>query len=172
MGTDPVTQRRDPARSRDACAADGARMTLRVQVDAESVRVPVARARVARAAEFVLRAEGVRHAELSVTFLSDRRMAILNWTHLRHRGPTDVISFGFAPVAAAAPMTGDVYIAPGVARRNALAHGAGIREEVLRLVVHGVLHVVGHEHPDDDSRYGSPMWTRQEALLRRAMVAS
>jgi len=36
----------------------------------------------------------------------------------------------------------------------------------LRLVVHGMLHVVGHDHPEDDSRYRSPMWKRQEQLLR------
>jgi probable rRNA maturation factor len=41
-----------------------------------------------------------------------------------------------------------------------------VREELLRLVVHGVLHVVGHDHPEDDSRYQSRMWKRQEQLLR------
>jgi probable rRNA maturation factor len=61
---------------------------------------------------------------------------------------------------------GDVYIAPNVARRNARAHGRSVREELLRLVVHGVLHVVGHDHPEDDARYESPMWKRQERLLR------
>ena len=63
-------------------------------------------------------------------------------------------------------MVGDVYIAPDVARRNAREQGAGVREELMRLVVHGVLHVLGHDHPEDDSRYASPMWQRQERLLR------
>ena len=143
-----------------------------VQVATEQVRIPVARARVRRAAEFVLRAERVRDAQLSVTFVSDRRMAALNWHHLGHRGVTDVISFGFAPVANGAPVTGDVYIAPSVARRNALAHGVGIREELLRLVVHGTLHVLGHDHPVDEARYTSRMWRRQEQLLRRALVSA
>jgi len=146
-------------------------VTRVVQVASEQVRVPVSLARVQRVAESVLRAERVRDAEVSVTFVSDRRMAALNWSHLQHRGATDVISFGFAPVAKGAPLTGDIYIAPGVARRNAVAHGAGIREEILRLVVHGMLHVIGYDHPVDDARYNSPMWQRQERLLRGALSA-
>jgi probable rRNA maturation factor len=134
--------------------------------------MPVSLARVQRVAESVLRAERVGDALVSVTFVSDRKMASLNWSHLQHRGATDVISFGFAPVAKGAPLTGDIYIAPGVARRNALAHGAGIREELLRLVVHGVLHIIGYEHPVDDERYASPMWKRQERLLRGALVSA
>lgn len=144
-------------------------MTRLVEVATESVRIPVARARVARVADRVLRAEGVRDAALSITFVTDRRIATLNWKHLQHRGPTDVISFGFAPSHVGAPLEGDIYIAPEVARRNALAAGTGAREELLRLVVHGVLHVIGHEHPEDESRIGSAMWRRQEELLDSAM---
>ncbi len=147
-------------------------VTRVVQVAREQVRIPVSLARVQRVAESVLRAERVRDAVVSVTFLSDRRMATLNWSHLRHRGATDVISFGFALVAKGAPLTGDIYVAPGVARRNALAHGAGIREELLRLVVHGMLHVIGYDHPVDDERYASPMWKRQERLLRGALMSA
>jgi probable rRNA maturation factor len=143
-----------------------------VDVTADGVRVPVARARVAALAARVLRAEKVRDAMVSIAFVSDREIAALNWRHLRHRGPTDVISFGFAPGARGGPVIGDVYVAPGVARRNAAEHGRGVREETLRLVVHGVLHVLGYDHPDDDSRYRSPMWRRQERLLRSALAAA
>jgi probable rRNA maturation factor len=144
-------------------------VTLVVRVATEQVRIPVSRARVTRAVESVLRAERQRNAELSVTFVSDRRIARLNREHLAHDGPTDVISFGFAPTAVGAPITGDVYIAPAVARRNAAAHGSGVREELLRLVVHGTLHVLGHDHPVDEARYTSLMWRRQERLLQRVL---
>jgi probable rRNA maturation factor len=141
-------------------------MSLTVDVATEGVRIPVARDRVASLAERVLRAERVRNATVSVAFVTDRRIAALNREHLGHRGPTDVISFGFEPAGATTEVVGDVYIAPGVARKNARTHGGSVREELLRLVVHGVLHVVGHDHPEDDSRYRSPMWKRQEQLLR------
>ncbi len=147
-------------------------MTRQVDVATDGLRLPVSRERVARAAELVLASARVRHATLSITFVSDARIAALNWQHLRHRGPTDVISFGFAPAHVGDALTGDVYIAPDVARSNARAHGAPVREELLRLVVHGVLHVLGEDHPDGESRYASPMWRRQERLLRRTMAVA
>jgi probable rRNA maturation factor len=141
-------------------------MSLAVHVALEGVRIPIARARVAALAQGVLRRERVSDALLSIAFVSNRRIAALNRAHLGHAGPTDVISFGFAPVKAGGAVVGDVYIAPGVARRNAADHGRAIREELMRLVVHGVLHVLGHDHPEDATRYDSPMWQRQERLLR------
>lgn len=141
-------------------------MSRVVDVAVEGVRIPVSRARVASVAEGVLHAERVRDALLSIAFVTDRRIAALNRRHLGHSGSTDVISFGFAPVDASGDVVGDVYIAPDVARRNARSAGASVREELLRLVVHGVLHVLGHDHPEGESRYDSPMWARQERLLR------
>ena len=141
-------------------------MSLDVDVAVEGTRVPLARDRVAALARRVLRAEGVRDASLSIAFVGEPAIAAINRRHLRHRGPTDVISFPIAP-AGGAPLGGDVYIAPDVARENARRHGVGVREEVARLVVHAVLHVLGHDHPEGDERTASPMWRRQETLLRR-----
>jgi probable rRNA maturation factor len=147
-------------------------VSLNVDVAADGVRLPVSRERVRRLAEHVLRAERVRDALVSIAFVSGREIARLNERHLGHRGPTDVISFGLAPVEKRGPVVGDVYIAPDVARRNAKAEGAGVREELMRLVIHGVLHVLGHDHPDaGEARYASPMWKRQERLLRSAVRA-
>ena len=139
---------------------------IAVAVTAEGVRLPVARAALAALATDVLRSQRVRAAEVSITFLDAAAMARLNWRHLRHRGPTDVITFQLAPVPGA-PVTGDVYVCPAVARAHAAAHGCGVREELARLVVHAMLHVLGHEHPEDDTRTASPMWRAQERLLRR-----
>ena len=147
-------------------------MSLAVAVAAEGVRVPVARDRVAEAARAVLRAERVRDAMLSVAFVDRRAIAALNRRHLGHAGPTDVIAFGFAPAADAGPaagVVGDIYIAPEVARENARRHGAAVREEILRLVVHATLHVLGHDHPDGEERTASPMWARQERLVARLL---
>ena len=147
-------------------------MTRIVAVETDGVRISVSRDRVRRVAEHVLRAERVRDALVSITFVSNRHIAALNARHLRHRGPTDVISFGFAPIGRGGAVVGDVYVAPEVARRNARAHGRGVREELLRLVVHGMLHVLGHDHPASEARYTSPMWRRQERLLRAALAAA
>lgn len=136
-----------------------------VDVDAVGVRVPLARRDVAAIARMVLRAEKVRRARLSIAFVDDARIARLNRRHLGHRGPTDVISFALSD--ASQGLVGDIYIAPGVARRNAAEQRIPARDELRRLVVHGVLHVVGYDHPEGEGRYDSPMWARQEQLLRR-----
>jgi probable rRNA maturation factor len=144
---------------------------LAVHVAAEGVRMPLGRARVVAVARGALRAESVRAAELSITFVGPDRMAALNWRHLRHRGPTDIITFELERLPGG-PVVADVYIAPDVARDNARREGCGLREEIARLVVHGVLHAVGREHPADESRVASPMWRRQEQLVGRLFGAA
>ena len=141
-------------------------MSVGVDVSAEGVRPALSRARVAELVRGVLRAERVRDALVSVAFVDDRAIARLNREHLGHRGPTDVITFAL-PAAADGPVVGDVYIAPRVVSANARTHGRPVREELARVVIHATLHVLGHEHPEDDGRTTSPMWRRQEALLRR-----
>lgn len=142
---------------------------LHVTVSTDGVRTPVAAARLAAAAERVLRAEQTTSAMVSVTLVTAAAMARLNRRHLGHAGPTDVIAFGFRDPRGA--VVGDVYLCPSVARENAKRFGVGVREELLRLAVHGTLHVLGHEHPEGAARFDSPMWRRQELLLARAMRA-
>lgn len=141
-------------------------MTVAVSIATEGVRLPVARTRIDALVRSVLRAERVSEALVSVAFVSSTTMARLNRQHLGHRGATDVISFAFNG-AHGATRIGDIYISPDIARRNAREWGVGVREELARLVVHGVLHVLGYDHPAGDARTKSPMWRRQETLLGR-----
>lgn len=147
-------------------------MTLTVDVASDGVRSPLSRARVVAIARSTLRTEGVDNALVSITFLDRRAIARLNTKHLGHRGATDVISFGFARATDHDPVIGDVYICPEVGRANAKSRRAPVREEIARLVVHGVLHVLGHDHPDGDDREDSTMWRLQERLVRRASGVS
>jgi probable rRNA maturation factor len=146
-------------------------MTLSVDVAVDGVRTPLSRGRVAELARDVLRAEGVRDALLSVALVSTPRIRSLNRTHLGRGGATDVIAFGFARVGTKGPVVGDVYIAPDIARASARDNGVGVREELARLVVHGTLHVLGYDHPEDGTRMQSAMWRRQEQLVARLMRA-
>ncbi|MEI7548333.1 MAG: rRNA maturation RNase YbeY, partial [Actinomycetota bacterium] len=121
----------------------------------------------------VLRSEGVRGlAELALLFVSEQEMSELNELHMGKPGPTDVLAF---PIDAAeaeivlhgqpisrgpdrAPpdpgdmplLLGDVVICPAVAARQAPSHAGSVEDEMALLVVHGVLHVLGHDHEDDD----------------------
>ena len=155
-----------------------------------AVRSSLPRAEAARLARAVLRAERVSHAALSITFVGRRRIRGLNRTHLGHDRETDVIALTLTDGAAhrptprnsgvrpppppatgrpgTGPVVGDVYVCVPVAVAQARGYGASPREELRRLAVHGVLHVLGWDHPDGPARTRSPMWRRQEQLLARA----
>jgi len=142
------------------------RAVLAVSVEADGVRSPVAATRLVELAQRSLRALKIRNALVSITLVTPRTIAAFNKKHLGHAGPTDVITFALGADPNGVVLA-DIYICPDVARDQAKHHGVGIREELARLVVHGVLHVCGWEHPEDDSRTTSPMWRRQEQLLSR-----
>lgn len=114
--------------------------------------------RAALAAQTLLPTEG---AEISVTFLDDAAITTLNEQWLDREGATDVISFGLG----SAPLVADIYVSVETTRRNAARFGVGPREELLRLVVHGVLHAVGYDHPDDETRTTSEMFELQERVV-------
>lgn len=135
----------------------------------EGVAPPVDAARVEAAVRHVLRAEGVDAAEISVALVGDGEIAALNEEYLDHEGPTDVISFHLHDPGE--PPLGDVYVGVDQAARQAAGFGAPADEEVLRLAVHGTLHVLGYEHPEGEDRADSPMFARQEMLLRDFLSA-
>jgi probable rRNA maturation factor len=117
-------------------------------------RVLVDVARWCRLAHGVLLAEG-RRGELTVTFVDRDEIAVLNGEHLGESGPTDVLSFPLDDDASADPLQmgstvptllGDVVVCPAVAAEQAAAHAGTLEDELALLVVHGVLHVLGHDH--------------------------
>ena len=110
----------------------------------------------------VLDGEGAGEAIVSVTFLSGPAMRGLNRRTLGRDHATDVVAYALAHPG---HVVGDVYVCPAVARRSAHAAGVSVAEELVRLVVHGVLHVLGYDHPRDHGREASPMWQRQERYV-------
>jgi probable rRNA maturation factor len=142
---------------------------LAIDVSSTVRKLTVSRARVEQTAIATLKADRVRDAMLSITFVGRAAMSDLNRRYLGHRGPTDVISFGLGRPGKRGAVIGDIYICPEVARDNAKRQGVPAGEEVLRLVVHGTLHVLGHEHPAGVSRTTSAMWRRQERILARLL---
>jgi probable rRNA maturation factor len=138
-----------------------------VEVSSTVKRLPLPEAAVRSLVERTLAAEGVSDALISVTFVGRTAITRLNRRYLGHTGPTDVISFGMGRETPSMPAIGDIYVCPEVAKRNARSHGVGLEEELSRLVVHGALHVAGHDHPDDESRTESEMWKRQERILAK-----
>jgi probable rRNA maturation factor len=146
----------------------GAKLDPRIAVDvaSEGIRCPLSADRVRDIVQRTLKRSRVKDAMISVTFLPAHAIARLNRKHLNRSGPTDVISFGLGSAGPNRAVVGDIYISPEVARENAGEFGAGVREEIARLVVHGTLHVVGRDHPDGSDRTKSAMWREQESLVR------
>ena len=125
-------------------------------------RLPLPAVLVRRVVEAVLAGER-RRALISVTFLGRESMRRLNRRHKGHDRPTDVLSFAMADPRGAT--VGDVYVCAWVAAREARSRGVPLREELVRLVVHGTLHALGREHPEGPDRTRSPMWRRQERYV-------
>jgi probable rRNA maturation factor len=144
-------------------------------------------------AEAVLKAEGVRGAaELSLLFVDEQAMSDLNKRFVGKDGPTDVLSFpideepmegGRSPDSGGSgpgdmpaepgdlpTLLGDIVICPAVAARN-VADGlhddraSNYDEELALLVVHGILHLMGMDHEDDDE--ATAMEAREKELLER-----
>ena len=103
--------------------------------------------------------EGIADAELSISFVTEDEISELHRRYLQEDGPTDVLSFPLDDEAGEDGLRqlGDVVIAPGVAARNNPDDPAA---ELRLLLVHGILHLLGHDHMDDRER--AEMWARQE----------
>jgi probable rRNA maturation factor len=142
---------------------------LAIDISSSVRRLSVSRARIRDAAVAALKAERAKDAMLSITFVGRATMSQLNHRYLGHHGPTDVISFGLGRVGKRGAIVGDVYICAEVARENARRQDIPAGEELLRLVVHGTLHVLGHDHPTGEGRTTSRMWRRQERILARVL---
>ena len=98
-----------------------------------------------------------------MTFLGREAMRRLSARHKGQDRTTDVLAFALAEPGGRA--VGDVYICAHVAEREARARDIPLEEELVRLVVHGTLHALGHEHPEGDGRTRSAMWRRQERYV-------
>lgn len=119
-------------------------------VDVDGLRALAAR---------VLAGEGIRRAELSVSFVGIAEMTELHERYADEPGATDVLSFaqdeGTGPDGTR--MLGDVVIAPEIAARN----DPDVDAELRLLLAHGILHLLGYEHEEEGDR--ARMWARQES---------
>ena len=161
-------------------------MGVEVFVADEQSEYPVDHVRWLKLAEQVLDAEGVRgDAELSILFVDQRSMADLNRRFHAQDGATDVLAFpideepseggrspdsggtgpGYAPPEPAdlPTLLGDVVICPAVATRNAAEHAGTYDDELALLIVHGILHLMGMDHDDDEE--AEVMEARERELL-------
>ena len=103
-------------------------------------------------------------SRVEITLLSAAAMRRLNRRATGRRGLTDVIAYALPQPDGR--LVGDVYICPAAAARMT-SDGVGMNEELIRLAVHGTLHVLGYDHPESARRMRSPMWRLQERYVTR-----
>ena len=150
---------------------------MQVMIDWEHGEDAVSAFPLEELALFVLEQEDApANSEVSLAFVDDARMAKLNEEFRGKQGPTDVLSFecdglddefdpafeGFAGEDAVFEL-GDIIIAPDVAARQSVDFGHSLEAEVSLLLVHGLLHLLGYDHIEDDE--AEEMEARERALL-------
>jgi probable rRNA maturation factor len=105
-------------------------------------------------------------SDLTIVLTDDVQLRELNRDYLGIDEPTDVLSF---PASESDPETGtrylgDIIISMPYATRSAEKAGHGLESEVQLLVVHGVLHLLGHDHAETDEK--ARMWKAQSEILK------
>jgi rRNA maturation RNase YbeY len=142
---------------------------MAVVVTTRDCRAPALAARLARSARRVLVTLGRRDAELSVVLVSDRAIRRLNRTWRGKDRTTDVLSFpqqeGAVPAPAA--LLGDVVISVPTARRQAKERDETLAVASERLLIHGILHLLGYDH--ERSAAEERRMARRERQLARAL---
>ena len=110
---------------------------------------------------------GLSDSEVSVTFTSDEEVRGLNAKWRGKDKPTNVLSFP-AAFGAAGPeqgTLGDIVLAAGVVRAEAEAQGKPLANHTVHLIIHGILHLLGHDHAEDATAEAME-WLETEAMAR------
>jgi len=116
-------------------------------------RGPLDRRRLRKHAVRLLRELGRPKAELSIALVDDAAIAELNARYRGVEGATDVLSFSLLEGAHAerrGDLLGDVVVSLDTAAVQARRGRRSLDDEVLRLLIHGTLHLLGHDHERDD----------------------
>jgi probable rRNA maturation factor len=111
--------------------------------------VAVDRRNIGAAARGILDCLGYKGYELTVVLVDDREITRLNRQYFRRKRPTNVISFPMmdgTPLSLQAKILGDIIISADTARRDAEEVGKRAGEEILFLLIHGILHLTGYDH--------------------------
>ncbi len=138
----------------------------------EQTDVPIDVDRWTALAAGALESSGVLTGELNLLFVDEMAMQELNRAHIGNDRPTDVLSFpldGADRADAGESLIGDIVVCPAYAAREApchtghLGHDGSVDDELALLVVHGVLHLLGHDHATPDET--TAMQAREQSLL-------
>ncbi|HCK82525.1 MAG TPA: rRNA maturation RNase YbeY [Candidatus Competibacteraceae bacterium] len=93
-----------------------------------------------------------KDAELTIRIVNEAESTALNETYRRKQGPTNVLSFPFeSPPEAESSLLGDIVICAPVVLREAVSQGKTLAAHWAHLVAHGVLHLLGYDHDEEQA---------------------
>ena len=87
----------------------------------------------------------INGAEFGINLVAAREMTLINETFLKHTGSTDVITFDYADKATETILAGELFICVDDAISQAKQFKTNWQSEIIRYVIHGVLHLLGHD---------------------------
>jgi probable rRNA maturation factor len=111
--------------------------------------------------------EIVANTDLSVVIVGENGMQQLNKQYSDKDAPTDVLSFPSNTIdpETSSKYIGDIIICYPIAIQNAEKANHSVDDEVQLLIVHGILHLLGFDHYDEDSK--AEMWSKQQIILNK-----
>lgn len=130
---------------------------------------------VKKAVEAVLKAEGAENGEVSIAFLGPGRMRKLNKTFRGKNKVTDVLAFAeekipFEGFRIGRPEKvrglGEIIICPRELKKNEKRFKAGFDQEMARVLIHGVLHLLGYDHEQTEEK-AKEMENKEEEYLKQ-----
>jgi probable rRNA maturation factor len=136
----------------------------RISIATPQEIVPIDRARMREAVRAVLAGEDVTDYEISLAFVDNPTIHRLNQRYLQHDEPTDVLSFPLSEPNAT-KLAGELVLGVEVAAEQAAVRGHDVQVELILYVIHGLLHLCGHDDHDDADR--AAMRERERHYLRQ-----
>ena len=136
-------------------------MPIKVSIATPLETVIVDRGQMRQVARAVLEGEGVTDAVISLAFVDNPTIHTLNKRYLNHDEPTDVLSFPLSD--GAEKLQGELVIGAEVAKEQAEQRGYAVDAELALYVIHGLLHLCGHD--DHDPKDAAAMRARERHYL-------
>ncbi len=115
--------------------------------------------------ESIFKTEGKQLQGLNYVFCSDKFLLNINRDFLQHDDYTDIITFDFSEKKGIPPIEGEIYISTQRVKENARVFNTTIRQEMLRVIFHGALHLCGYK--DKTGKEASLMRLKEEEYLRK-----
>ena len=149
---------------------------IRIELFREGISLPykgVTRQKIIKTATTAAHLLDLKNASITIIITDDAYMRDINREFRRHDEPTDVISFSnrdnpFPEIDGDNEEIGDLYISIERADKQAREYRVSLENEVKRLIVHGILHLVGYDHERSDS--DEEIMLRKEEEICRGII--